>query len=380
MTALKKTILPTSSFRSDRAPGWIAVTRGAALGMAILIALNLAEVRTSGTSAVENWMYSLRPLTESMGLALLALLIPSLLLYVFRPALPGLLRTVLFVVLLAMCFFSGQELLQANSITDPIARNAAIARPLGLVLINLVIVFGVLGCAMPTARGRSSVLVIVLSSVLTIVGFPILSIQTEAVPQGVDTTSAGAVLVFAATGDGGGEISEAMEDRLQTAVKQLKRNPRSVVLLCGDSGDRVLVSSQQMRGVVEEAGIPERRILVDDRGGKLQEVLQRVRGLPQLKDEPEVVMVGHWYELARLKLLSRRSGLRARMIAAEQQHALFGQNRLVLSEAWQLFQAMAEPAMQFLREVRVPSETELEQPVVPDKSDQDQENPFREEP
>lgn len=380
MTALKKTILPTSSFRIDRAPGWIAVTRGAALGMAILIALNLAEVRTSGTSAVENWMFSLRPLTESMGLALLAMLIPSLLLYVFRPALPGLLRTVLFVVLLAMCFFPGREFLQANAIADPIARNAAIARPLGLVLINLVIVFGVLGCAMPTVRGRSSVLVIIFSAVLTIVGFPILCIQTEAVPQGVDAASARAVLVFAAAGDGGGEISEAMEDRLQTAVKQLKKNPRSVVLLCGNSGDRVLVSSQQMRGVVEEAGIPERRILVDDRGGKFQDVLQRVRGLPPLKDEPEVVVVGHWYELARLKLLSRRSGLRARMIAAEQQHALFGQNRLVLSEAWQLFQAMAEPAMQFLREVRVPSETELEQPVVPDKPDQDQESPFREEP
>jgi hypothetical protein len=135
-----------------------------------------------------------------------------------------------------------------------------------------------------------------------------------------------------------------------------------------------------MQGFVAEAGIPERRILVDDRGGKLQEVLQRVRGLPPLKGEPEVVLVGHWYELARLKLLSRRSGLRARMIAAEQQHALFGQNRLVLSEAWQLFQAMTDPAMHFLREVRVPSETELEQPVAPDKQDLDQENPFREEP
>ena len=380
MTALKKTILPTSSFRSDRAPGWIAVTRGAALGMAILIALNLAEVRTSGTSAVENWMYSLRPLTESMGSALLAVMIPSLLLYVFRPALPGLLRTVLFVVLLAMCFFPGREFLQANSITDPTARNAAMARPLGLLLISVVIVFGLLGCAMPSVRGRSSVMVILFSALLTIVGFPILSIQAEAVSQGVDTTSARAVLVFAAAGDGGGEISEAMQDRLQTAVKQLEKNPRSVLLLCGDSGDRVLASTQQMQGFVAEAGIPERRILVDDRGGKLQEVLQRVRGLPPLKDEPEVVLVGHWYELARLKLLSRRSGLRAGMVAAEQQHALFGQNRLVLSEAWQLFQAMTDPAIHFLREVRVPSETEMEQPVVPDTQDVDQESPFREEP
>lgn len=380
MTALKKTILPTSSFRSDRAPGWIAVTRGAALGMAILIAMNLAEVRTSGTSAVENWMYSLRPLTESMGLALLAVMVPSLLLYVFRPALPGPLRTVVFLVLLAMCFFPGREFLQANSITDPAARNAVMARPLGLLLISVVIVFGLLGGAMPSARGRSSVMVILFSALLTIVGFPILSIQAEAVSQGVDATSARAVVVFAAAGDGVGEISEAMQDRLQTAVKQVEKNARSVLVLCGDSGDRVLASSQQMRGIVEEAGIPERRILVDDRGGKLQDVLQRVRGLPPLKDEPEVVLVGHWYELARLKLLSRRSGLRARMIAAEQPHALFGQNRLVLSEAWQLFQAMMDPAMHFLREVRVPSETELEQPVAPDKQDLDQESPFREEP
>jgi hypothetical protein len=93
-------------------------------------------------------------------------------------------------------------------------------------LISVVIVFGLLGCAMPSVRGRSSVMVILFSALLTIVGFPILSIQAEAVSQGVDTTSARAVLVFAAAGDGGGEISEAMQDRLQTAVKQLEKNPR----------------------------------------------------------------------------------------------------------------------------------------------------------
>jgi len=148
-------------------------------------------------------------------------------------------------------------------------------------------------------------------------------------------------------------------------------------LLCGDVGSSVLTSSQQMRSIVEDAGIPERRILVDDQGGKLQEVLKRVRGLPPLKDNSEVVLVGHWYELAGLKLLSRRSGLRARMIAVEQQHALFGQNRLVLSESWQLFLALTEPALHFLKEVRVPSETEMEPPVLPDTEALDLESPFR---
>jgi len=66
------------------------------------------------------------------------------------------------------------------------------------------------------------------------------------------------------------------------------------------------------------------------------------------------------------------------MVAAEQQHALFGQNRLVVSEAWLYCRAMVEPAMSFLQDVRVPSEAELEPLELREDKVPEEESPFRE--
>lgn len=375
---MKKAIPPMKTSPSDRAPGWIAVTRGAALGMAALVALNLAEVQVLGTSAVDNWLVSLRPLSETLGVVALAAMIPCLLLYVVRPALPGVLRTVVFLSLLAMCGAWARELMQANAIADPLQRNAALTRPLGLLLINLVIVIGIPGSALLSNQGRSSVFSILFSAILTLAGFPILSIQTEGVPIGGSGAAARAVVVFATAGDAGGELSEAMIDRLTTAMEQLREHPRSVLVLCGSAGDRQLATVAQMRKFVTDGGVQESRIRDDSAGGELQSVLQRVRELPQVRGEPEVVLVSHWYELARLKMLSHRSGLRARLVAAKQQHALFGQNRLVVFEAWLYGRAMVEPAMSFLQDVRVPSEAELEPLELREDKVPEGENPFRE--
>ena len=85
-----KTDVPAlKRFANLPAPGWLAVSRGAGFGLAILLGLNLMEVFVHSTSAVENWLTDLRPLSQPMGITVLAMASTSLLMFGMRPALPG---------------------------------------------------------------------------------------------------------------------------------------------------------------------------------------------------------------------------------------------------------------------------------------------------
>ncbi|MFN9041448.1 MAG: hypothetical protein ACK5YO_34485, partial [Planctomyces sp.] len=69
--------------------------------------------------------------------------------------------------------------------------------------------------------------------------------------------------------------------------------------------------------------------------------------------------MSHWYELSRLRLLTRRAGLLPVTVAARQQHALFRQNQLIAQEALLLLRDLTMPAIEFAKQSRVASETRL---------------------
>ena len=51
----------------------MAVARGSALGLSLLLACNLLEVSVHGTSAVQNWFCDLTPVPQPAAMALMAL-------------------------------------------------------------------------------------------------------------------------------------------------------------------------------------------------------------------------------------------------------------------------------------------------------------------
>ena len=85
----RRSILPPMpQLRSTHAPGWVAVARGAAAGLALLLICGLAEQRQWGTSLVDGWLFSLAPLPAALALALVAFTAPLLLLFFAFPGLP----------------------------------------------------------------------------------------------------------------------------------------------------------------------------------------------------------------------------------------------------------------------------------------------------
>jgi len=352
---------PMPQLRPSHAPGWVAISRGAAAGLALLLTCSLAEQRQWGTSLVDGWLFSLAPLPATAALALTAFAIPLLLLFTVAPAMPGPLRAICFLTILACCGFCGRDVWLAAEQTSEQIRSAALARPLGLLLILAVTGLGVVGCGSPAVRGRSSWFAMLLAAGLTVATFPVLSIQSDAVRPVPADCKAQLIVVPLCPNSESGDLSEALRDRLQTAVSELRRHPGARLLLCRlqQSGD--LPEKSQLRAAAELQGIPEDRLLIDAQSLPLPVLLQQYSARTAKPDTTpaQVLLVSHWYELSRLRLLTRRAGLRPVTVAARQQHALFRQNQLIAQEARLLLRDLTIPAIEFAKQSRVASETRL---------------------
>lgn len=353
---------PMPQLKPTRAPGWIAVSRGAAAGLAVLLTCSLAEQRQWGTSLVDGWLFSLAPLPDPAALALTAFAIPLLLLFTVYPSLPAPLRAICFLTILTCCGFCGRDVWQASEQTSEQIRTAALARPLGLLLILAVTGFGVVGCGSPSFRGRSSWLAMLLATVLTAGSFPLLSIQSDAVRPIPADCRTRLIIVPLCPNAASGELSEALSDRLQTAVGELRRHPGARLLLCRLQQSGELPEETQLRAAEELQEIPENRLLIDAQPLSLPVLLQQYQAHAAGRDDQsaQVLLVSHWYELSRLRMLTRRAGLRPVTVAARQRHALFRQNQLIAQEALLLLRDLTMPAIEFAKQSRVASETKLE--------------------
>lgn len=353
---------PMPQLRPSHAPGWVAISRGAAAGLAVLLMCSLAEQRQWGTSLVDGWLFSLAPLPAAAALALTAFTIPLLLLFTVAPGLPGPLRAICFLTILACCGFCGRDVWLASEQTSEQIRSAALARPLGLLLILAVTGIGVVGCGSPAFRGRSSWFAMLLAAGLTVATFPVLSIQSDAVRPVPADCKTRLIVVPLCPNSETGELSDALRDRLQTAVAELQRQPAARLLLCRMQQTGALPEASQLRAAAELQGLPEHRLLIDAQPLPLPALLLQYSAPAATAGEqpPQVLLVSHWYELSRLRLLARRAGLRPVTAAARQQHALFRQNQLVAAEALQLLRDLALPAIEFAKQSRVASETRLE--------------------
>lgn len=352
---------PMPQLKPTRAPGWIAVSRGAAAGLAVLLTCSLAEQRQWGTSLVDGWLFSLAPLPDTAALALTAFAIPLLLLFTVYPSLPAPLRAICFLTILTCCGFCGRDVWQASEQTSEQIRTAALARPLGLLLILAVTGFGVVGCGSPSFRGRSSWLAMLLATVLTAGSFPLLSIQSDAVRPIPADCRTRLIIVPLCPNAASGELSEALSDRLQTAVGELRRHPGARLLLCRLQQSGELPEETQLRAAEELQEIPENRLLIDAQPLSLPVLLQQYEARAVGRDDQsaQVLLVSHWYELSRLRMLTRRAGLRPVTVAARQRHALFRQNQLIAQEALLLLRDLTMPAIEFAQQSRVASETKL---------------------
>ena len=247
----------------------MAVARGAALGLACLLALNLLEIFVYGTSVVENWFCSLQPLTQPLCIAVLAMAATSFLMFSMRPGLPGPVWFATFGLVLLFTGFCGWELLQIAQRVPEAIRVTAMARPLGLLMLLAVAGIGVLTGNADSVRGRASFIAIVTSAAIAIAAFAVVTIQTGGLSDTVSEIPFPAVLVLGCGLNADGAASEALTDRVISGCGVLQDTHGTLLVLSGRPGTNGVSEPTVMQQLSIDSGVSESFLLLHESGTDL---------------------------------------------------------------------------------------------------------------
>ena len=337
-------------------PGWLAIARGTALGTAFLLSLNLLEVLHYGASSTDNWFCSLQPLPESFSRVLLAMAVPSFLLYAIRRAIPGPIRSALLLIS-ALFLAATARGFQADFHSLPESvRISGSARHISVFLTLLVAGVGLLSTSRLRAAGPSPAGPYLFATILTVCSFPLACVVSAGTPRPLPDVPCLCVLrpPTGVQSAPGGPVSLAA-----TAARIHKELPqaRFVVVQSGAS-DLSGEASNPLSEALIATGIPDKSLLSLSADSD-QLLAAALRQHPDLQppDPRRLAFIAPADELARLSLLARRHGLEPVLIPAADAQAA---PTTLLREAWQLLRAMVTPAADYFRSLRAPAETQLE--------------------
>lgn len=127
-------------------------------------------------------------------------------------------------------------------------------------------------------------------------------------------------LLILGAGVNGEEPSLMLQYRLEAALPYLRAHPETLAVLCGGmgAGERITEAEAMRRWLVRQ-GIPEERLLLEERSTNTDENIANARALLEARgDVPEeVVVVTTGFHLYRARLLAERYGFAAYGIAAK---------------------------------------------------------------
>ena len=334
---------------NDSAPGRMAVSRGAALGLSCLLMLNLMEVFVYSTSAAENWLTNLQPLTQSAGIASMAMFATSLLMFALRPALPAPVLLASIALLAMFVGFLGKDLWQISQQMTDATRTTAMTAPLGILMLLAVTGMGILAGNRDSAQGRSSFLSIILSAGLTLLAFGIVTMQSGRLSDFLPDTSASVILVSRSADGLAEDLPVDLSHRLQTSSQLLLQDHGELLVVFGRPPEPSESRTDSVRALLLDAGVPESQILADVDSTDAAAALKHLARLPQLQSDRPIIVVGDWYELARIRLLAKRLRLSVTAVPADDHVQRSGSGKRVAREIVSLAACLVEPAIQFFR-------------------------------
>lgn len=161
--------------------------------------------------------------------------------------------------------------------------------------------------ASPPLSRSVAAMVVLASSALVVVGFPIAQLLFFGTTT--YTASADAIVVPGAKVHAGGVPSLSLSDRMGTAIDLYERGRAGILIVSGALEPSGEDETAVMRHMAEEAGVPSDAIIEDPHGvntqatvgGSLQ--ILRDRGLDRL------IVVSHFYHLPRIELAYQQAGI-----------------------------------------------------------------------
>lgn len=340
-------------------PRWLAVSRGAALGLGLLFTLNFLEILHLNSSTAENWFCSLSPLPDRLGLVVLAMAVPSFLLFAVRPGVPGPVRNALLLIIALFAACSARDCREIFIAVPESTLIAACSRPLSVILPLLATAAGLLLGTQRRRSGNSSLATFLGIAAITAAGFPLACIQTDATLRPIPDIP---LLIVPETITGPLDTTKLPQIAATTANVWKLHHESRILLYLPASPEKSNPPLEQILKHFTDAGVPREAIITSQTAGNSPAVLfETLRSRPEIKKSTPVQLAfaGQGFRLARVKLLARRYGLKPLLIPVGTDVATT-QNPIEISrECWFLLKSMAEPANEYLKSLRPPSETQL---------------------
>jgi hypothetical protein len=348
-------------------PRWLAVSRGAALGIGFLLTLNFFEILHLNTSPTENWFCSLTPLPDRLALVVIAMAVPSFILFALRPGLPGPVRNALLLIIALLSACTARDCREISMAVPESLLFAAISRPLSFMIALLATAAGLLLGTQRRQSGNLSVLTMLFVATVTAAGFPLACIQSDATFRPLPKRP----LLIVPQLTSRSHNNEHLPHVAATTASAWKLHPNSKILLCShDLPNKPDPLPEQALQLLEDAGVPRKAIVVQTIANSPAAYFEMLRSRPELQKSPpiQLAFAAPGYRLARLKLLARRHGLEPLLIPIGTDAAALESPLETLLECWLMLKHMAEPASEYLHGVRPPAETQIQDDSPPDES------------
>jgi vancomycin permeability regulator SanA len=129
---------------------------------------------------------------------------------------------------------------------------------------------------------------------------------------------ADAVLVLGARAYANGEPSEALEDRVLTAIGLYKEGLAPRLIFSGGPGDGQWSEPQVMRRFALARGVPDSAIILDEQGLTTDASIRNTAALLKDPAHRQILAVSHGWHLPRIKLRCQREGLIAYTVPADE--------------------------------------------------------------
>lgn len=120
--------------------------------------------------------------------------------------------------------------------------------------------------------------------------------------------SADAIVVLGARAYADGRLSDALTDRVRTAVALYKDGFAKKLIFSGGPGDGAIHETEAMRRYAVKLGVKEEDILVDELGLNTQATVDHTQPILEYLHARRVLVVSHFYHLPRIKLSYARAG------------------------------------------------------------------------
>jgi vancomycin permeability regulator SanA len=194
----------------------------------------------------------------------------------------------------------------------------------------------------PGALGRWGLAKLLASLAVLAVLFPLVQIlcfgKTDYRRQ------ADAAIVFGARAYADGTCSEALTNRVATAVKLYHDGSVGRLIMSGGPGDGAVTEPQAMRDLAVRLGVPAERIVLDESGLNTRASVQNVHRLLDRMQAHRLLAVSHFYHLPRVKMAFQRQGLTVYTVPAEEPRMLSALPVLIAREVGAIWAYYLWPA------------------------------------